>query len=168
MPFTSLRVSTVNEIGLRSKATNIHFQWYRLVINSAGLGSILSRNKPPEQRMQLSLLQSLDTSLLAAAQTIFSLSNETNTQTWPSQSHSLPAFPLCPFTVDMVALGKFRFSVDSSWITHSFAAVFLVLCYTRGAIDGKTFRDFYFSGLTTSQTSSKFFSWYLNRRIILP
>jgi hypothetical protein len=88
--------------------------------------------------MQLPLLQSLDTSLLAAAQFIFALSNETSTQTWSVQSQSLESFPQGPFTVNDTALGRFRFSVDSSWIAHSFAAVFLVLCYTRGAIDGNT------------------------------
>ncbi|TVY89300.1 hypothetical protein LAWI1_G001076, partial [Lachnellula willkommii] len=116
MPFTSLRS-------------------YRLAINSAGLGSMLSRKQQHHEPMQLSLLQALDASLLAAAQTIFALSNETNTQTWTRQSYSLTTFPLCPFTLDETALGRFRFSVDSSWITHSFAAVFLVLCYARGAID---------------------------------
>ncbi|TVY35694.1 putative transcriptional regulatory protein [Lachnellula subtilissima] len=108
MPFTSLRS-------------------YRLAINSAGLGSMLSRKQQPHEPMQLSLLQALDASLLAAAQTIFALSNETNTQSWTRQSYSLTSFPVCPFTIDETALGRFRFSVDSSWITHSFAAVFLVL-----------------------------------------
>ncbi|TVY84479.1 hypothetical protein LSUE1_G000773 [Lachnellula suecica] len=116
MPFTSLR-------------------WYRLAINSAGLGNILSRNKHRQEPMDLCLLQSLDISLLAAGQTIFALANETSTLTWPAQSQSLPAFPDEIFTIDMAALGRFRFAVDSSWITHSFAAVFLVLCYTRGVID---------------------------------
>ncbi|TVY41295.1 hypothetical protein LOCC1_G004267, partial [Lachnellula occidentalis] len=118
MPFTSLRS-------------------YRLAINSAGLGSMLSRKQKHQHQepMQLSLLQALDSSLLAAAQTIFALANETNTQSWTRQSDSLASFPLCPFTIDETALDRFRFSVDSSWITHSFAAVFLVLCYARGAID---------------------------------
>jgi hypothetical protein len=38
-------------------------------------------------------------------------------------------------TISPIAISRFRFAVDSAWITHTFAAVFLVLCYTRGAID---------------------------------
>lgn len=110
------------------------FRWYRLAINSAGLGSILSP-KSTQQPMQLSLLQALDNSLTAAAQTILALANETNWQSWTSQSQILSSFPSGPFTIDEAAIGRFRFAVDSAWITHSFAAVFLVLCYTRGAID---------------------------------
>jgi hypothetical protein len=85
--------------------------------------------------MQLPLLQALDNSLTAAAQTIFALAKETNWQLWPTHCHSLTSLPTGPFTIDEVAIGRFRFAVDSAWITHSFAAVFLVLCYTRGAID---------------------------------
>ena len=32
---------------------------------------------------------------------------------------------------------SFMFAVDSYWITHAFAAVFLVLVYDRGCIDGE-------------------------------
>ncbi|CZR61477.1 uncharacterized protein PAC_11373 [Phialocephala subalpina] len=130
----SFWISSLSDEFHHSQIPFTSFRWYRLAINSAGLGSILSP-KSTQQPMQLSLLQALDNSLTAAAQTIFALAKETNWQLWHSQCQSLTSFPSGPFTIDEEAIGRFRFAVDSAWITHSFAAVFLVLCYTRGAID---------------------------------
>ncbi|KUJ19134.1 uncharacterized protein LY89DRAFT_683068 [Mollisia scopiformis] len=130
----SFWISELSDVFHHSQIPFTSFRWYRLATNSAGLGSILSP-KSSEQPMQLSLLQALDNSLTAAAQTIFALANETNWQLWPAQCQSLSSFPSRPFTINEAAIGRFRFAVDSAWITHSFAAVFLVLCYTRGAID---------------------------------
>lgn len=116
MPFTSLR-------------------WYRLTLNSARLSSILSPSKKYEGCIQLPLLQALDISILSASQTICSLSAEATLAGWQKQSQQIATFPSLPFQIAQPALDRFRFAVDSSWITHSFAAVFLVLCYVRGAID---------------------------------
>lgn len=119
LPFTSLR-------------------WYRLAINSARLGSILSpshgENSQGQVSLQLPMLQALDISLLSAAQIIFALSDQKG-RTWTIQPQSLASFPRGEFAVDGDGLARFRYAVDSSWIAHSFAAVFLVLCYLRGVID---------------------------------
>lgn len=116
LPFTSLR-------------------WYRLAINSARLGSIISPSKSLQSvSLQLPMLQALDISLLSAAQIIFALSDQKH-RTWTIQPQSLASFPSGELAVDEGGLAGFRFAVDSSWIAHSFAAVFLVLCYLRGVID---------------------------------
>jgi hypothetical protein len=39
--------------------------------------------------------------------------------------------------VDQAVISRLVFSVDYVWISHTFAATFLVICYLRGAIDGK-------------------------------
>lgn len=51
------------------------------------------------------------------------------------QANSLDNFTDIDFTPNHSAIIRLSYSVDSSWITHSYAAVFLAFCYTRGAVD---------------------------------
>ncbi|KAI0470545.1 hypothetical protein GGR56DRAFT_668055 [Xylariaceae sp. FL0804] len=120
---------------------------YRLSVNSACLAPIMSASSsssasdsfPPSSpngiEYSLHTLQALDISLLAAAQTLYALSEQSSWQTWPTRAAALSRFPDAALTPDPDALRRFSYSVDSSWITHSFAAVFLVFCYTRGLVD---------------------------------
>lgn len=41
------------------------------------------------------------------------------------------------FQVDYAVVSRLMFSVDYAWISHTFAATFLAICYVRGAIDGE-------------------------------
>lgn len=87
--------------------------------------------------MQLWLLQSLETCLTAASQTLFSLSEHANKHVWKLVSQSTQSFPDGAFLVDTVAVGRLFYAVDSTWISHAFSVMFIVLCYVRGTIDGK-------------------------------
>jgi len=117
MPFTSLR-------------------WYRLAINSASLEPSLSVKEPSESRStQLWRLQSLETSLTAASQMLMALSTSTPQAIWDLDSQNTDSFPSGSFTEDLVACKRLSYAVDSTWISHTFAAAFLVLCYVRKVID---------------------------------
>jgi len=87
--------------------------------------------------MQLWLLQSLETCLTAASQTLFSLSEDANKFVWELDSQSTQSLPDGAFLVDRVAVGRLCYAVDSTWISHAFSVMFIVLCYVRGTIDGK-------------------------------
>ncbi|EED13760.1 C6 finger domain protein, putative [Talaromyces stipitatus ATCC 10500] len=120
MPFTALRA-------------------YRLTVNSSCLSTLLARPAPESSSLNprnvpLHSLEALDVSLTAACQTILALSGQSTWATWSTHS-SIPFIPSAPLTVNRIAVERISFSVDSSWVSHSFAAVFLVLCFARGAID---------------------------------
>lgn len=94
-------------------------------------------NQPQQKPVQVWLLQSLETSLTAASQMLFSLSTHGPEYIWSLESQDIFSFPEGPFEVDAKALGRLSYAVESMWISHTFAFTFLVLCYIRGAIDGK-------------------------------
>lgn len=118
MPFTSAR-------------------WYRLALNSACLGPLLSSTaERSSQRIPSSLLEPLDVSLTAAAHIILEITScgEKYVHQVKSQDpSSLPSGVLC---ADEDACEHFQFAVDSTWISHTFAVFFLLLCFVRGVIDG--------------------------------
>ncbi|QGA17437.1 hypothetical protein EYB26_005108 [Talaromyces marneffei] len=109
---------------------------YRLALNSASLGPLLS---PAAQKSQptsrASQLQSLDISLSAAAQMLISLCSDGETYVWDLESQNAPSFPSRPFHVDVAAVRRLYYAVDPTWISYAFAVTFLTLCYIRGVID---------------------------------
>ncbi|PQE14239.1 C6 finger domain protein [Rutstroemia sp. NJR-2017a BVV2] len=107
-------------------------RWYRLALNSTCLGPALSPSKT-SAKLDASTVQALEISVAAASETIYAISEQSSWSTWPPTSIS--SLTRTAFTISEDALFRFRFAVDSAWITHSFAAVFLVLCYARKAID---------------------------------
>lgn len=115
MPFTTLRA-------------------YRLAINSACLSSLLSPSRESSQ-LSLHVLQALEVALGAATQTIFALSAQSSWKTWLGQTTSIAYLPTGPLVIDSEAVKSLSYSVDSSWINHSFAAIFLVFCFARGVVD---------------------------------
>ncbi|RAO72892.1 uncharacterized protein BHQ10_008904 [Talaromyces amestolkiae] len=110
---------------------------YRLTVNSSCLSTLLARPNPESLspgNVPLHSIEALDVSLTAACQTILALSAQATWETWSTHS-SISSIPTGPFAIDRTAVERISFSVDSSWVSHSFAAVFLVLCFARGAID---------------------------------
>ena len=119
MPFTSLR-------------------WYRLAMNSASLEPLLSVKEPSSSRpTQLWRLQSLETSLTAASQMLMALSTSAPEIISNIDSQDTKSFPYGAFTEDPAACKRLSYAVDSTWISHTFAAAFLVLCYVRKVVDGR-------------------------------
>lgn len=41
------------------------------------------------------------------------------------------------FQMDWIARESLHHAVDSTWISHTFAVTFLVLCYVRNIVDGE-------------------------------
>lgn len=110
---------------------------YRLTVNSSCLSTLLARPDPESLHpgsVPLHSIEALDVSLTAACQTILALSEQATWKTWSTHS-SISSIPAGPFAIDRSAVERISFSVDSSWVSHSFAVVFLVLCFARGAID---------------------------------
>ncbi|KAL2879199.1 hypothetical protein SGCOL_005322 [Colletotrichum sp. CLE4] len=114
MPFTTLRS-------------------YRLSINSACLTSLLRASGGPG-RISIYMLQALEVSLHTAALTIFALSEQSTYQPWANYK-TVEALPTGSYTPDMDAINRIKYSVDSTWISYSFATMFLVLCYKNGIVD---------------------------------
>jgi hypothetical protein len=94
----------------------------------------MSQSRP--QPLQVWLLQALEISLTAASQMLLSLSSYGHDYVWGVESQSISTFPDGPFYVDAAALKRLYYAVDSTWISHTFAVTFLILCYVRGTIDG--------------------------------
>lgn len=118
IPFTSLR-------------------WYRFALNNTCLAPLLSSVNPElDNRGPLAFVQALDNSLTAASQILLSLSAAGSRYVWTVESQTAATFPPGEWQVDPDAIARFRFAVDSSWVTHTYATIFLVLCYTRKVIDG--------------------------------
>jgi hypothetical protein len=69
---------------------------------------------------------------------LFSLSTYAYDYVWNIDSQAVSTFPEGPFFVDSAAVKRLYFAVDSTWISQTFAVTFLVLCYVRGTIDGKS------------------------------
>ena len=112
-------------------------RWYRLALNSASL-STLTRHDGVATSAPPSLRQCLDYALTAASQTLLSYSTTgpTNTSAFSTQ---LPETfsPLDALRPDPTALETLIYTVDSAWISLSFAVTFLVLAYAKGAIEGE-------------------------------
>ncbi|ORY56910.1 uncharacterized protein BCR38DRAFT_528290 [Pseudomassariella vexata] len=116
LPFTSLR-------------------WYRLALNSSLLRPLLSSTRSRDQPIQVWTLSFLEISLTAAAQILFSLLTTASEYVWRLDSQNLSSFPDGPFIVDQASRTSLHHAVDSTWVSHTFALTFLVLCYIRGTID---------------------------------
>ena len=57
---------------------------------------------------------------------------------WDLESQDPSSFgQIDRLAVDPAVISRLVFSVDYVWISHTFAATFLVICYLRGAIDGE-------------------------------
>lgn len=108
-------------------------QWYRLALNSVSLGAALARHPGNSLSSPEPTPAALEISIEAAAQMLFHFSTEV-TMLPPDRSFRM--IPV-PFTVNEQMLASFQFAIDSYWITHAFAIVFLALAYTRAIIDGE-------------------------------
>lgn len=123
---------------------NIHVsnpgnQWYRLVLNSSQLQPFLyphTRDEARNLNLPIWALGFLEISLTAAAQILFSVSSSASSHIWDTSSQDASTFPQGPFAVDPEARKSLHHAVDSTWISYTFAIIFLVLCYVRKAIDG--------------------------------
>ncbi|KAF5511275.1 Transcriptional activator of proteases prtT [Colletotrichum siamense] len=114
MPFTTLRS-------------------YRLSINSACLSPLL-RPSGGQGQISIYVLQALEVSLHTAALTIFALAEQSRHRSW-GHYQSIDSLPRGRYTADIEAINRIKYSVDSTWISYSFATMFLVLCYKNGIID---------------------------------
>ncbi|KKY23692.1 putative c6 finger domain [Phaeomoniella chlamydospora] len=108
----------------------------RLPLNSAAFGPFLSpTNKHNAQPLKVWALEALETSLTAAAGTIFCVSTSAIDLIWSLDSQNVSTFPDGPFVVDHATLKRLSYTVDSTWVSHTFAVTFLVFCYIKGVID---------------------------------
>lgn len=73
---------------------------------------------------------------------LLSLSSDGESRVWKLETRNLSSFPDGPFQIDVAAIRRLYYAVDSIWISHTFAVIFLVLCYIRGAVDGAFLFDF--------------------------
>ncbi|KAJ5296224.1 uncharacterized protein N7443_007117 [Penicillium atrosanguineum] len=111
-------------------------RWYRLSLNSASLAPLLSATSPlPTELAREALRHPLKISLTAAAQMILSFSRFGSDFVWELDSQTPLSFPDGPFHVDAGSIGQLYYAVDSTWISHTFAVTFLVICYMRGIIN---------------------------------
>ncbi|PWY83882.1 hypothetical protein BO94DRAFT_625431 [Aspergillus sclerotioniger CBS 115572] len=110
-------------------------RWYRLALNSAALAPLLSTSRPPASSLS-SLAPMLATSLTAAGQILLSLSSNAADYIWRLDLPDCASLPEGELEVDPAAVQRLRYAVDSTWISHTFAVTFLVLCYIRSVIDG--------------------------------
>ncbi|KAL2824975.1 hypothetical protein BJY01DRAFT_163402 [Aspergillus pseudoustus] len=106
-------------------------RWYRLALNSTALTPFLA-SRPAVAAI---LVHSIEASLTAAAQILISLSCAGEHYTAQLQSSDQSSFPRGQFQADPEAVGRLRYAVDSTWISHTFAVTYLVFCYTKGAVD---------------------------------
>jgi len=92
------------------------------------------------------------------------------TNVWNIDSQISETFPEGPFDVDEDALKRLYYAVDSTWITHTFAVVFLVLCFIRGVIDGWLFfTNARYQKLNIKQLICKSASCIIRRRqLVIP
>jgi hypothetical protein len=68
---------------------------------------------------------------------LISLSSYGADHVWSLESQNAATFPGGSFPADAAALKRLYYAVDSTWISHTFAVTFLVLCYVKGIVDGK-------------------------------
>ncbi|KAI2684543.1 transcriptional regulator family: Fungal Specific TF [Penicillium roqueforti] len=74
-------------------------------------------------------------SLTAAAQIILAQSSFKPDIVFSLDSQELSTFPGGTYNVDRASVSRLYYAVDSTWISHTFAIIFLCLCYIRGIID---------------------------------
>ncbi|WRT67574.1 uncharacterized protein IL334_004546 [Kwoniella shivajii] len=111
MPFTALR-------------------WYRLALNAIPIGVALGE---VSGNLMTPTPTALGTCVEAAFQLIWQYSSEATSE---RPERGVPSSS-AGYTMNFMALSSFMFAVDSYWITHAYAAVFLVLVYDRGCIDAE-------------------------------
>ncbi|KAM0746830.1 hypothetical protein T439DRAFT_110046 [Meredithblackwellia eburnea MCA 4105] len=102
-------------------------RWYRLAINSIALQGQWSQRLAESVQVPPALAISID----AAANLLFHFSEEA--VHYSGRLYEIPSYS--PFTPHRQLVASFRYSVDSYCVTATFAAVYLVLAYDRGAID---------------------------------
>ncbi|KAJ5081018.1 hypothetical protein N7456_013728 [Penicillium angulare] len=103
---------------------------------SASLAPLLSAaSQPPADSIQTTLHQPLEISATAAAQMILSLSSYGADYVWRLDSQNPSSFPDGPLHADPESISRLYYAVDSTWISYTFAATFLIICYMRGIID---------------------------------
>ncbi|TYJ56099.1 hypothetical protein B9479_003209 [Cryptococcus floricola] len=112
-------------------------RWYRLSLNSASLGPLLSPSPPPspDPSTHSPFLQPLEISLTAASQILLALSHTTPAYIWSLASQDVNTFPVGPFEMNVEAVERLSYAVDYTWISLAFSVVFLVLCRVRGVIN---------------------------------
>ncbi|WVQ74841.1 hypothetical protein IAR50_004448 [Cryptococcus sp. DSM 104548] len=112
-------------------------RWYRLSLNSASLGAVLSPSPPPlpHPSAHSPFLEPLEISLTAASQILLALSYAAPTCIWDLSSQKRDSFPAGPFEMDVEAVERLSYAVDYTWISLAFSVVFLVLCRVRGIIN---------------------------------
>ncbi|KAF2003887.1 hypothetical protein P154DRAFT_572721 [Amniculicola lignicola CBS 123094] len=119
MPFTSVR-------------------WYRLTLNSSVLRAFLSPSLQVQADPEIILIwahEPLATSLAAASQILLSVSPLTFDQISRVNPQDQLTVPGGSFLVEQEARESLHHAVDSTWVSHTFAITFLVLCYVRNAIN---------------------------------
>ncbi|WVQ64057.1 uncharacterized protein L199_002216 [Kwoniella botswanensis] len=110
MPFTALR-------------------WYRLALNALPIGVELGD-------IEKGTMSPTPAALKAGVDAAFRLLWQYSTDAVGERPERLTAMvDGSKYTMNFTALSSFMFAVDSYWITHAYAAVFLVLVYDRGCID---------------------------------
>ncbi|KAK4686971.1 hypothetical protein P7C73_g3149, partial [Tremellales sp. Uapishka_1] len=103
-------------------------RWYRLALNAIPIGAALGEQpRDPAAPTPPALAAGVD----AAFHLIWQYSSEAVSER-PERNMSDDS---SRFTMNFTALSSFMFAVDSYWITHAYAAIFLVLVYDRGCID---------------------------------
>nr|XP_019047912.1 hypothetical protein I302_04532 [Kwoniella bestiolae CBS 10118]OCF26842.1 hypothetical protein I302_04532 [Kwoniella bestiolae CBS 10118] len=110
MPFTALR-------------------WYRLALNATPIGVELGD-------IQKGAISPTPAALKTGVDAAFRLLWQYSTDAVSERPERLAEMnDVSKYTMNFTALSSFMFAVDSYWITHAYAAVFLVLVYDRGCID---------------------------------
>lgn len=74
--------------------------------------------------------------MTAACQIVFSYPFDAGDFVWDLESQLPSSFPGGLFKLDVEALQRMQYVVDSSWISYTFAITFLVLCFVRQIVDG--------------------------------
>ena len=82
--------------------------------------------------MDFSLIRCLESSV----QIILSLSSSIGSDVMDVNYDSFRALS-GPFTLDAATIDRLVYSVDSTWISLSFAVIFLVICHVKGLVDGE-------------------------------
>ncbi|KAL7418671.1 hypothetical protein Q5752_006354 [Cryptotrichosporon argae] len=109
MPFTALR-------------------WYRLAVNAIPVGRALG-DAPRSTVVQTPA--AMPDAVDAAFQLLWQYTSDAVSERPEREAPNDGS----QYTMNFTALSMFMFAVDAYWITHAYAAVFLVLMYDRGCID---------------------------------
>lgn len=118
-----------------------NLQWYRLVLNSSLLRAVLSPSVSKKPSLPSWALDPLTISLTAASQILLSISTLSFKSIVNLDCRDSSTVPKHALVIDPEARKSLHHAVDSTWISHTFAITFLVLCYLRNIIDGKRFLE---------------------------